>query len=247
MLCVGAVSASSDADSIGDSEDSSILKMVDVVSAPDSAVENEIVSSGHAEDTLSVNNNSDVLGSQGTYSELANEIATGGVTVELKHSLYTYDSCAPAITITGNNRVIDGKGAVIDMAGSSIKAFHAEASYVTFKNLTIINAHDSAIYIKYGTVTNCNFENNSAINGGGLYIDYYANVTNCRFVDNYAASCGGAIYFHGFESGSGSITNCNFIHNTAYEGGAIYIDDPGNVINCDFPDNPDGAAWSCSG
>ena len=237
MLCVGAVSASSDADSIGDSEDSSILKMVEVVSAPDSAVENEIVSSGHAEDTLSVNNNSDVLGSQGTYSELANEIATGGVTVELKHSLYTYDSGAPAITITGNNRVIDGKGAVIDMAGSSIKAFHAEASYVTFKNLTIINAHDSAIYIKYGTVTNCNFENNSAINGGGLYIDYYANVTNCRFVDNYAASCGGAIYFHGFESGSGSITNCNFIHNTAYEGGAIYIDDPGNVINCDFTNN----------
>ena len=56
------------------------------------------------------------------------------------------------------------------MTGSNIRAFYISASGVTIKNLTIINANydgdGGAIYFSNsatsGTVTNCNFADNSA-------------------------------------------------------------------------------------
>ncbi len=60
--------------------------------------------------------------------------------VELQHDYYTYDT-GDTISISVEDSVIDGKGAVIDMAGSNIRAFTVSASGVTIKNLTIKNAN----------------------------------------------------------------------------------------------------------
>ena len=75
-----------------------------------------------------------------TYSDLAVEISQSG-NIKLKHKNYTYNDGATTITITKDNKVIDGDGAVIDMKGSTIQAFDVTASGVTIKNLTIKNAN----------------------------------------------------------------------------------------------------------
>ena len=70
------------------------------------------------------------------------------------------------------------------------------------------------------------FYNNSADNGGALYIEYYTlyvNQTTLEFVGNSATSNGGAIFIDG-----GAIianqTSLKFINNTAMSyGGAVYV------------------------
>ena len=71
--------------------------------------------------------------------------------------------------------MIDGNGAVIDMAGSSIRAFYVSGSNVIIKNLTIKNA---------------NFSND----GGAISFSGQGTVENCNFINNTASSAGGAIY-----------------------------------------------------
>ena len=188
---------------------------------------------------LSASNKLDVLNAdQGTYSELADEIASGG-NIELQHDYYIYSGSCPTIGISGDNRIIDGKGAVIDMAGSDIQAFCVYGSGVTIKNLTIKNAnydgYGAAIYFSNpGTVENCNFTDNKATSGGGaiyFYYSYTGIVNNCNFVNNFACY-GGAIWIN-----SGSVENCNFTNNTAINcGGAIDMGE-GTVKNCNFNSN----------
>ena len=60
-----------------------------------------------------------------------------------------------------------------------------------------------------GSVSNCNFTDNSAtVNGGAVFFDETGNVTNCNFTNNTAGEWGGAI-----RMSSGTVTNCNFINN----------------------------------
>ena len=194
------------------------------------------------DDILSVQNDLNVLNTNyGTYSGLATEIVSGG-NIELNCDYYTYDS-GDTIEITVDNSVIDGKGAVIDMAGSSkMQSFKVTASDVTIKNLTIKNANyngnGGAIYFSnFGTVTNCNFTNNTAQNGGAIYFNNNGSLANCKFTNNKVTfGHGGAIYF----DGNGDVTNCNFTNNKATdsygEGGAISMG-LGTVSNCNFVNN----------
>ena len=217
------------------------------------------------DESLSAQTDTNVLSdSPATYSDLAREINAPG-TVILKNKNYTYDDGAPAITISEANKVIDGNGAIIDMTGSTIRAFTVSASGVTIKNLTIKNANyndgdGGAIYFSSsGTVTNCNFTNNTARNGGAInmgsgtvtncnftdneadfggavHFEKNGTVTNCNFNNNKANNCGGggAVYF----SEDGTVTNCNFVGNNAtYSGGAVYFTYAGTVENCNFTDN----------
>ncbi len=173
-------------------------------------------------DELTLTGN-DVLGADSaTYSDLAAEIRQSG-NITLKHKNYTYDAGA-TITINENNKVIDGDGAVIDMKGSTIRAFDVTASGVTIKNLTIKNVNyygdgGAIIFEKSGTVINCNFINNTVgLQGGAIYFVSTGSVTNCNFINNTASEWGGAIMF----SRTGTVTNCNFVNNSASIGGAIY-------------------------
>ena len=177
------------------------------------------------------------------FSELYEEIATGGKYIELAHDYYAYEESDPTIEIY-DDIVIDGKGAVIDMAESNIRAFYINSNYgVTIKNLTIKNVNydkdGGDIYFYESSHVNimyCNFINNTASgDGGAIYFGstcHMNTVTNCNFTDNQASGDGGAVYFED----DGTVTNCNFNNNTAYNGGAIDIG-YGIVENCSFSDN----------
>ena len=94
--------------------------------------------------------------SEGTYYDIIDEIGAGG-NRHLERSYYSYTG-GDTIEITASG-VINGNGAVIDMAGSNIRAFTVTASGVTIKNLTIKNANyggnGGAIYFSNsGTVIN---------------------------------------------------------------------------------------------
>ena len=198
--------------------------------------------SNSPDNILTSSNELDVLGDDSsTYSLLNNEIVNGGNVVELQHDHYTYDY-GSTICIYGNNRIIDGGGAVIDMAGSDIRAFNVFGSGVTIKNLTIQNVNNPAAagaiaFYASGSVTNCNFIGNNA-GGIGCAVYFLDNsegaVANCNFIGNSAGGSGGAIKMY-----SGSVTNCTFVNNTAnnFGGGAILFSNEGHVTNCTFTDN----------
>ena len=187
---------------------------------------------------VGVENDNDVLSTNScNYSGLSEEIGSGGI-IELEHDYYTYDS-GSTISITIDNSVIDGKGAVIDMDESHIKVFNIAAAGVTIKNLCIKNANSTddggAIYFSSsGSVENCNFMNNRATSsnswGGAIRLGS-GNISNCNFVNNFAFGDGGAIWMN-----NGNLFNCSFYNNSASNGGAIYISSF-NVSNCNFSDN----------
>ena len=196
--------------------------------------------SNNRDDVLSASNELDVLSAdEATYSTLYGEITNGGDIVELQHDYYIYDGYSYNIVISGDNRIIDGKGAVIDMAGSNIQAFSISGSGTIIKNLTIMNTDTkvggAAIFFSgSGTVENCNFTNNSASNSGGaVYFWNNGAVTNCSFANNKAET-GGAFY----SDGTCTVTNCNFTNNSAkYDGNAIRCTKECNVTNCNFINN----------
>ena len=231
--------ASEDTNTIGLSVDNDIIE-----DNMQTSEENDELALTDNDETLSAKNDADVLSdNSGTYSGLSAEIGSGG-NIELQHDYYTYDT-GDTISISGADSVIDGKGAIINMTGSNIRAFTVSASGVTIKNLTIINANydgfGGAIYFSgsatSGTVSNCNFINNTASQwGGAIRFSSTGAVTNCNFVDNKAAgdySFGGAVHF----SSIGNVSNCNFTNNTSSgEGGAINMGS-GTVTNCNFTNN----------
>ncbi|WP_405306884.1 peptidoglycan-binding protein [Methanobrevibacter sp.] len=193
---------------------------------------------------VSTQSNMDILNvdSAAKYSNLSSEISKSG-NIKLKYKNYVYDGGA-AIEIKEADKVIDGNGAVIDMAGSNIRAFSVKASGVTIKNLTIKNVKNTdlggAIYWMStgGTVSDCTFINNTALNGGAIYWNFATGtVSDCTFIGNTAVLSGGAIWWNGW---GGSVSGCTFIGNTANngEGGAIYWNENGgSVSDCAFINN----------
>ena len=248
IFSIAAVSASDVNDTaIASGDDSQIeLSASDEITEGNIQTNENILTQISADETVSASNELDVLG--GTYADLHYEIYNGGTTVELQHDYYTYDGTPVTIGITDDNRIIDGKGAVIDMAGapSSIRIFDIDASRVTIKNLTIINVNfiDCGGAILFnpgssGTVENCNFINNTASDGSAIcFMGSTCTVRNCNFTNNSCWSYGGAIAFSGFGS-TGTVTDCNFAYNSAKYGGAIAFayNSTGTVTNCNFTNN----------
>ena len=253
LFSIAAVSASDVDDMEIASEDAN---QIELSASNEMDVDNLKTSEENTIETQAKNNKSmsAALGSKlldtdtGTFSGLYSEIGSGG-NIELQHDYYTYD-WGRTIQITLDNTVIDGKGAIIDMDGSTdMQPFYVTASGVTFKNLTIQNAnchgYGGAIYFTSsatsGTVTNCNFTNNTADNSGAVYFQSTGEVTNCNFTNNTATSLyGGAVYFQS----TGNVTNCNFTNNTAKDyGGAVYFQSTGNVTNCNFTNNTATNLW----
>ena len=274
IFAIGAVSASDVNDTAIASEDTNQIELSSnnemVGDNLQTSEENSILTQIDNNESVSVETNSEILSEDiGNYSGLADEISQGG-NVELKHKYYKYDDYG-YIEITEGNRVIDGKGAIIDMAGSTYShAFYVSASDVIIKNLTIKNVNEfcAVYFVRNGEVTNCNFTNNhasyggaiqfastgtvsycnftnnSAYYGGAVYFEGTGNVSNCNFVNNTAESNGGAIWMS-----TGTVLYCNFTNNSAYYGGAVYFDksSTGNVSNCNFIDNKANGDSGCWG
>ena len=186
--------------------------------------DNAVLVQTNDDETVSAESDSQTLAAdEGNYSDLRQDIENGGY---LTKSYYKYQNNDGGTIEITTPMTINGNGAVIDMTGSNIRAFYVGVSGVTFKNLTIKNVNfrgnGGAIYFSQsGSVTNCNFVNNSATGEdscGGAIMMYSGTVTNCNFVNNSASTHGGAVFFYG----EGNVTNCNFTNNTAtYQGGAI--------------------------
>ena len=249
IFAIGAVSAIDVNDTAIANEDTSQIELSTSNEITEdnlqTSEENEALASTDYDEAIA-QTGTEVLGvDSAKYSDLAAEISRPG-NINLTHKNYTYDK-GETITISEDNKVIDGNGAVIDMNGPTIRAFYISASGVTIKNLTIINANydrdGGAIYFSSsatsGTVSNCNFTNNTASYGGAVCFSNNGEVANCNFINNTANSYGGAVFF----SSNGTVTNCNFTANTATDGGAIYFDivfdsdSKGNVTNCNFINN----------
>jgi len=241
LLSITCVSASEIDDTLA-SEDTNTIGLSadnDIEDNLQTSEENEALASTDYDEAIA-QTDTEVLGADSAkYSDLAAEISQPG-NIKLTHKNYTYD-WGETITISEANKVIDGNGAVIDMNGSTIRAFYISASGVTIKNLTIKNANyngnGGAIYFfSTGTVTNCNFADNDAYYGGAVCFDREGAVTNCNFANNTASGDGGAIFM-----GSGTVSKCNFADNkvtgTNSWGGAVCFNREGAVTNCNFVNN----------
>ena len=90
-------------------------------------------------------------------------------------------------------------------------------------------------------ITNCTFQNNSAIYGGTVWLDGSTgnvSITNCTFQSNSAAYVGGAVLYG--STGDVSITNTTFQNNSAIYGGTVWLyGSTGDVsiTNCTFQNN----------
>ena len=164
-----------------------------------------------------------------------------------------------AILSTSSNINIVGswfEGNYAEMGGA---IFSELQSNVSISNSTFIGNlanssfdHSSTTYTYGGavcifdggsiTVANSSFDNNSAIEGGAVYMnDGSITVANSSF-DNNSAKCGGAVNMDG---GSITVANSFFDNNSAYDGGAVCMS-YGSIIvaNSSFDNNSaeDGGA-----
>jgi len=102
------------------------------------------------------------------------------------------------------------------------------------------------IFESTATVSDCQFDTNSAKYGGGLYAQESPSsvISNCSFTSNQATYGGGLRVF-----GNGTRIVCSlFSGNSAYHGGALhYWDASQRVHNCTFSQNSadvGGCAWA---
>ena len=199
-------------------------------------------------------------GKSGTFAELQANInaATNGSTLTLNKNYECKDGFDAEGILINKSITIDGNGSKIDAQGKS-RIFKITAENVILKNIIFTNGkttvHGGAVYFGMsgvvancnfvdntaeqggavwlisGTVTNCNFSNSHAF-AGAVFFNYYGEVTNCSFIGN-TASNGGAVHFYS----AGNVVNCNFTSNTAYYSGAVHLQGTGSVTNCNFINN----------
>ena len=244
LLAVSAVSAADNAteDVVGiEMTDDTVVNAADEVAIADDIQEVELddgLMACATDETPQSFGNDTIF--QGKFSELINEIGSGG-NITLAKFNYEYDS-GDTIEITKSG-VIDGRGfTVIDMRNSNIQVFKVSAENVTFKGITFryINYtdHGGGIYFDAanGTVENCLFEDNCALVGSSIFFnDDYGTVVDCTFKNNAASNRGGAIFDNGAYL---SLINCKFIANTAFnDGGAVCIGRYSTIRNCNFKDS----------
>ena len=222
LFSIAAVSASDVDDMEIASEDAN---QIELSASNEMDVDNLKTSEENTIETQAKNNKSmsAALGSKllttdtGTYSGLYSEIGSGG-NIELQHDYYTYD-WGRTIQITLDNTVIDGKGAIIDMDGSTdMQPFYVTASGVTFKNLTIQNAnchgYGGAIYCKEGDL----------------------NLINVTFLNNEGVEGAGAI----MNMSEITVSDCTFEANTSQYGSAIFSIGDLTVMSTDIKENSSG-------
>ncbi|WP_407415821.1 hypothetical protein [Methanobrevibacter sp.] len=148
------------------------------------------------------------------------------------------------IVISQDNIVINGNGFTIDAGGSqNFAIFKVLGNNVTINNLKFANSEPSTImgptifdncrYQKVlspicwegndGTIENCNFYNNCAVNGGSIsWTGNNGKIDNCQFINSTARGVGGALYIGGANN---TISNCIMINSTSQlSGEAVYID-----------------------
>ena len=148
------------------------------------------------------------------------------------------------IAIHQDNIIINGNGFTIDAGGSlNFAIFKVLGNNVTISNLTFANSvpgsmlgpkvHGSYRFDRInspicwqgnnGTMKDCNFYNNCAVNGGAMtWMGNNGLIENCKFINNTARGAGGALYLGGANN---TVSQCVFVNSSSQlSGEAIYVD-----------------------
>ena len=146
-----------------------------------------------------------------------------------------YNNTDSKLITISNALTINGNGATISGATS----FTVTGGNVVLKNIKYINSRAIGWNGLYGTLSNCSFVNNVAINDNGSAVYWsgdYGTLKDCFFINNTASNTGGAVYWYG---ASGTLMNCSFVGNVAKNrGGAVYLSGSYGVLgNCSFVNN----------
>lgn len=213
-----------------------------------SQLRREAVETSNDLSTLSVSDDSDVLGDAtgagGSFSDLQTLINSNTGTITLTGN-YTYggsDSGNTGISIKNKDITIVGQGNIVIDAKEKSRIFNIDGATVTLKGITFTNAKYSG---DGGAITsnskliidNCNFTSSSAISGGAILIGgSHSKITNSNFESN-VASYSGNIWGGGAIKLAQSISNvtfdhCSFVGNNATNGhgGAISMSQCKNIV-----------------
>ena len=133
------------------------------------------------------------------------------------------------LTINGNGHTIDGSGTASIF---KINADHVTITNLTFKNCKAYRALDENGRPTENTVPRYEF------NGGAIkWEGNYGTITQCTFTENYAVQNGGAIKWSGDY---GTVKLCNFKNNTAeyfYSGAIDLMGSNATVTQSNFTGN----------
>ncbi|KAG2385704.1 hypothetical protein C9374_003519 [Naegleria lovaniensis] len=98
----------------------------------------------------------------------------------------------------------------------------------TFSNNNMEQGFGGAIHIAGAqrcTLEQCMFDGNTALHGGAMYLDSnYVFMESAAFLNNIATRNGGALYFKNRNSYQFSNLGSFYKNNTAFQGGALYIE-----------------------
>ena len=225
------------------------LLAVSAVSAADNATEDIVGVEETTDEVVGVNENrtiseDDVLGnSPGTFTDLANEIAKAGSTLNLNRN-YAYTSSDSdyeegitidkTISINGNGYTINGI--------NQVRAFKITASNVVLSNINFVNTYSNsnggAIYWNgyNGILKDCSFVNSSimySFDGGSVYWNKDSGVlSGCSFM-NSNGRYGGSVYWRG---SNGVLEDCSFVKSGSDEGAVYWQGRYGTLKDCNFID-----------
>ncbi len=165
----------------------------------------------------------------------------------------TYNGSGSEISVSTNNLVFNGQGAILDANGNS-RIFMISSDNVTLQNMILRNGnfdgYGAAVYVAGANfkIINCSVLNNVGDGGGGIMITSSSPgsiVDNCMFSSNvasYGAKNGGALAIH---ASNVCVSNSVFINNMADgHGGALTVNTVSggtlsniNISNCNFTSN----------
>ncbi|MBR1426581.1 MAG: hypothetical protein IJ581_03920 [Paludibacteraceae bacterium] len=173
-------------------------------------------------------------------------ILDGGETVQIYTGSPAFGGTWDGLTLTKCNSAKGGVAALYNNAKINNCRF-IDNSASTHDNSAITQGGALHVYQKNGVnISNCYFENNTASQGGAIYIanndkEYTLVIDHCYFKDNNAShstNAGGAVYFQ--NPGTYIVNACVFDHNNASgNGSAIFSSVTGdgastNITNCLF-------------
>lgn len=135
-------------------------------------------------------------------------------------------------TFTNNQTIL---GSALHMSGNATGNLirnctfenNTANDYLAQATNTVYDGSGGAVSMSSGRISNSTFINNTATEGGAVYLNATAELDSCYFHGNTAADEGGAVYMYQ----GGVVNNSTVTDNQASDGGAVYIDNGGKVFN----------------
>jgi predicted outer membrane repeat protein len=188
--------------------------------------------------------------------------------VHIGPGIYDADPCKPDIEtevfpiklrqnmilegIDANSCIIDGQHLI---SGYVPLVYGENLANLEIRGLTLRNMYHEGnggaaeLVNCAGQIQDCIFENNSAQNGGGLFLSPsqgFFDFIGCTFSNNTCSYYGGALHVSGTLTGN--ISNCQFVNSVGQGAGGLYVNHMnGNIRGCKFEDNSSNYPYDGTG